>query len=490
MQPDSGLRRNAMLLAAAGAIEFGLQAILPILLVRRLDASTFGQYRLLWLMANTALSIAPAFMPSSLFYFLPRTAPGGRGLVLGCVLAFCLAAGAVAALITSGWNPWMQESVRHLFFDTHGLSSAFMMLWIVASVAEVLPTADGRVGWQAQSMIGVALLRTLLLAAAALTGCDIIRLAIAIMAVAACKLLLLLAYLARQGDLPTLRCEVPLLRQQLAYALPFALGNALFLMRAQGDQWIVISLLTPAMFATFSVASVVQPVSALIRQPVINAMMPRLNAAHARGAKSEIASLIARSNGAAGMLLLPVLGGLYAAAPALVRLLYTDRYQDAAPVMQVYLVGMAISAFAVGHVLPAIGKGRFAALSSLWCLCLSIALGVLGLRLLGLPGAALGSVCTLAINELWSLRVIAASLGVPMQSMLAWRALGCTLAGTAAGLIGATWVGAHAAQTGLPMLLLQALVYLLLFLPAFLLSGGRRQFDSVLGWRPVATLAP
>lgn len=479
-----------MLLAAAGAIEFGLQAILPMLLVRRLEPSTFGQYRLLWLIANTALSIAPAFMPSSLFYFLPRAETGRRGVLVGNVLVYCLLAGAVSGLVTSGWNPWMQSAVRHLFVDTNGLSSVFLLFWVAASVADVLPTADNRIAWQAGAMIGVALLRTSLLVAAALTGCDIFRLALAILAVAVFKLLSLLLYLARQRELRLLGYDGPLLRQQLVYALPFALGNALFLMRAQGDQWIVISLLTPALFATFSVASVVQPVSTLIRQPVINAMMPRLHAAHAHGAKAEIASLIARSNGAAGMLLLPVLGGLYAGAPEMVRLLYTARYQDAAPVMQVYLVGMALNVLAVGHVLSAIGKGRFAAFSSFCCLGLSILFGVVGLRLFGLPGAALGSVCTLAINELWSLRVIAGTLDVPVRSLLAWRAMGCTVAGTAAALWGATWVGTHLAQTGLALLIAQAVIYLALFLLVFLLCDGRRQFDRMLGWRPVATLVP
>lgn len=488
MPAEAGLRRNAMLLAAAGAIEFGLQAILPMLLVRRLDPTTFGQYRLLWLTANTALSIAPAFMPTALFYFLPRAATGGRGAVIGNVLCYCLFAGAVAALVTSGWNPWMQSAVQRLFADTHGLSSAFLLFWIAASVADVLPTADGQARWQAGATIGVALLRTVLLVAAAVTGCDIQRLAIAILLVAVCKLASLLTYLARRGELMRLRCDGPLLRLQLAYALPFALGNALFLLRAQGDQWIVISLLTPALFATFSVASVVQPVSTLIRQPVINAMMPRLNAAHARGAGSDIANLIARSNGASGMLLLPVLGALYAAAPELVRLVYTDRYQDAAPVMQVYLVGMAINVLAVGHVLSAVGRGRYAAISSLYCLVLSVVVGIAGLRLFGLPGAALGSVCTLAVNELWSLRVIARTIDVPVHALLAWRALGCTAAGTAAGLAGALWFGTHGGQAGLSMLASQALIYLSLFLPCFLLCGGRRQFERMLGWRPSAAL--
>ena len=483
MLPEAGLRHSALLLGVAGAVEFCLQMLVPVILVRCLDQSAFGQYRLLWLLANTALAIAPAFMPQSLFYFLTRAEPASRGTVVGNVVLYCALAGSAAGVLASGWNPLLTDAARQLFFQTHGVSSVFLGLWIAASVVDTLPTAAGQARWQAGAIIGLALLRTILLVAAAVLASDIVRVGIAMLCVALAKVFTLGWYLYRNRAFGRIGWQLASLRSQLAYALPFALGNAMFLLRAQADQWIVVSMTTPALYATFSVAAVVQPVASLIRQPVVSAMMPHLNAAHARGDASEIARLIAKGSGAAGMLLLPMTGGMLAASPALIETLYTNRYEQAVPVVQIYLLGMAISIIAVGHVLSAVGKGGFAARSSFCCLLMSIVLSIAGLHFFGLPGAALGSVLTLALSELWALRAIAILLHVPMRHLIAWRALLPTLAATGCAIAATMAMAARLQLGGVRLLLVEGVFYLLIFGATFLIAGGRRQFDLVLGWR-------
>ena len=482
MLHNVSLRRSATLLAIAGAIEFALQLAVPIMLVRYLDEHTFGQYRLLWLMANTALVVAPAFMPQSLFYFLSRAEANEKGLIVGNVILYCALAGALAAILSSGWNPWMQQAASALFFQTHGVSACFLALWIVASIVDILPTADGKPHWQATTTIWIAVIRAAALVTAALSGAGIFWIAVAMLAVAGIKVFAGAYYIYVSTSIANLRSTGVSMAAQLKYAFPFAVGNALFLLRSQGDQWIVVSLTTPTLYAVFSIAAVALLVGSLIRQPVINAMMPRLNAAHASGNKGEIVRLIAKSNGAAGMLLLPVVGGLFASAPTLVDIVYTSKYHQAAPIMQVYLVGMLVNFFAVGHVLPAIGKGQFAALSSFYCLVLSIALSTAGLHLFGLPGAALGSVITLAIAEIWSMRVVASSVAVPMHRLVEWRAFGSTVAGTGAALVGTLILGEQLHLDGIGLLMAEALIYGVLFLLFFTLAGGWKQFDLVLGW--------
>ncbi|MFC6518697.1 lipopolysaccharide biosynthesis protein [Undibacterium arcticum] len=293
MSSDEGLRRSAITLALAGGVEYGLQLAIPIILVRYLDATAFGQYRLLWLLAGTALAIAPAFMPQSLFYFLPRTEPGQKRLIISNVLVYLIVAGVVVGAAASGWNPLLPETARSLFIQTYGISALFLALWVVASMLDVLPTADGRVRWQANVTIGVALIRTFLLAGAALTTADIAWVAFAMLMVAGLKIALLIYYANTNGEGVKLAWQIATLKKLLAYSLPFALGNALFLIRIQADQWVVASMLSTAQYATFSIAAVFLPVATLVRQPVYNAMMPRLNSAHARGEYAEIARLIA-----------------------------------------------------------------------------------------------------------------------------------------------------------------------------------------------------
>ena len=89
----SGVRRKAGFLATAGLLEYVLQLGVPVILVRYLTKQEFGDYRLMWLVAQTGLILFPLFLPQSLFYFLPRTAPGTRPKLVGNTFASFFAIG-------------------------------------------------------------------------------------------------------------------------------------------------------------------------------------------------------------------------------------------------------------------------------------------------------------------------------------------------------------------------------------------------------------
>lgn len=472
---EGSLRRSAALLALAGGVEYGLQLAVPIILVRSLDESTFGQYRLLLLMLGTIAPIATAFMPQSLFYFLPRAGYGQKRLFIGNVLVYLIGAGCVTGILANGWNPWLHGPAKDLFFETRGISALFLAVAIVGSALDVLPTADGKAGWQANAVIGLALFRTLALVIAALTAADILWLAFAMLLVAGAKILLTAYYIHAHAEGGRVTWQATALKNQLAYALPFAIGNALFLLRMQADQWVVVSMLTPALYATFSIASVVLPIAALVRQPVNNALMPRLNHAYALGNVAEVGRLIVMSNGATALLLVPVIGALLVTASELVEIVYTSRYQQAAPIMQVYLIGMMMNAVAVGHVLSALGKGRFAAINSACCLVISVLLSILGIRYWGLTGGAIGSVLTLVLSELWALRVVARTLSIKMHRMVAWNELWPALFATCVASGGVVALTAHMGWHAFPTLVAKGLIYFVLFTTCFILAGGWKQ---------------
>jgi hypothetical protein len=164
----ASLARNTVLLPLSGSVEFALQLAIPMIFVRKRDPASFGEYRLLWLLASTALALAPAFMPQSLFYFLPRASTEQKRIYIGNVLAYLVVAGALVAVATSSLNPLLPADVAQLFADSHGLSSLFLGCWMVVSLIFMLPTSEGRISWQAGNDVSLSLLRTMLLASAAI----------------------------------------------------------------------------------------------------------------------------------------------------------------------------------------------------------------------------------------------------------------------------------------------------------------------------------
>src|SRR6266481_8286502 len=136
-----GLGRRALSLGVANAFDYALQFLLPVVLVRCLDTEAFGQYRLLWLAVGTVMAVATMDMQAGLYYFLPRSEGATKRLYINQTLAFLTVTGLVSAWALSSWNPWLPEKMRGLA-EHHGVVPAFVLLWVVASLLDLLPTIE------------------------------------------------------------------------------------------------------------------------------------------------------------------------------------------------------------------------------------------------------------------------------------------------------------------------------------------------------------
>jgi O-antigen/teichoic acid export membrane protein len=477
--------RSTALLTMSGMVEFALQFLIPMIFVRSLDPAVFGEYRLLWLMASTALALAPAFMPQALFFFLPRATEDQQRVRIGNVLAYLAVAGAVVAFLTSAWNPFLPKNVSQLFVDSKGTSALFLGCWIVVSLMTVLPVAEGRIGWQACNNLALSLLRTVLLAGAAIFTHSLAWVMAALMAEAFARLASIGLYLATRPGRGGIAFDLGALLEQLRYALPFAVGTALFLMRLQADQWIVASKLSPAVFGVFSISAAFLPVAALIRQPVCNALMPRLNKAFAEGQSREIQRLFQKGGSVTTLVLVALGGCLLCVAGELVEAVYTSRYADAVPVMRIYLISLMLQGCAAGYVLPALDRGRAAILNNACCLAISIVGSYLGVRYWGLPGAACGSVIAFVVSELWSLMIVARVLKVGLLELVPWQTLAHAGFASGAALAMVALVAPVLHGAALLLLVLKATLFVAGFIGAYLAVGGKSQLALLFGASPL-----
>jgi O-antigen/teichoic acid export membrane protein len=475
-----GLRKSALALAAASATEYGLQLAVPVVLVRTLDPITFGYYKFLWLMAATALAWVPFFMPQGLFYFLPRNEEHAPELITN-TLVYLSIAGVLAAALCSNLNPFLPEVAQRLNTNSLHLSSMFVGLSVALCIFDVLPTAVGKFQVQATTTAGLAFMKSAILVATALLAPSLLHIALALVCIVGLKVIALFVFIRANPELTPMRTHMGLFRQQIAYAAPFAVGRALFLMRVQVDQWIVAAAVDTATYAVFSVAAVLGSIGTLIRQPVHNAMSPKLNSVYSGGNFKGAATLIGNANAATSIVLIPVVGGLFACAHELVTLVYTAGYSGAAPVMQIYLIGMLANSFAVGHVMPALNLGKFATLNNAVCLACSALISYLGLKFFGLCGAALGSVLMLYVGEFWAGIRVAKILGVSWSFLLQSTSLYRSYIALVLGVASASVLAIPPAYSPLSMIVIKSSVFSTVYLLVFVLLGGRRDLEVLLG---------
>src|SRR5438874_755730 len=152
--------------------------------------------------------------------------------------------------------------------------------------------------------------------------------------------------------------------------------------------------------------------------------MPSMSRMEAAGDLKSMMEMNARANAMVAMLLLPMLGFVFAFAEDLVSVVYTAAYIDAAPVMRVYIIGMAALVVELSSVLQLLRQGMFSLGMNVVVLGVAVPLSWFGGLEVGLAGAAAGSVTALYLDRTLVLQRIAAISGVPVRSQQHWASLG------------------------------------------------------------------
>ena len=417
------LGRRALSLGVAKALDFAIQFLLPVVLVRCLDTEAFGQYRLLWLAVGTVMAVATMDMQAGLYYFLPRSDAPTKRLYINQTLVFLTLTGLVSAWVLSSWNPWLPEKMLGLA-EHHGVVPAFVLLWVVASLLDLLPTIEEHVMWQAKTTVGLAALRATALSLAAVLTHELEPVLLVLLAFVAFKVALLLGYVASHHGLqrPILRWSI--FADQLKYAAPLGAAGSLYGLRTQADQWVAAALFPLGMFASFSVAAVLGPLMGLCRLSVSCAFLPSMSRLEAAGDIRGMLELNSRANIMVGALLYPLLAFAFVFAEELVTLVYTGAYVDAAPVMRVYIVGLAALVVELASITMLLRQAPFVMWLNLVALVLTVALDWFSAMRFGLAGAALGGVIVLYLDRIATLGRIARHTRVPLRRLQDWRGLG------------------------------------------------------------------
>lgn len=416
------LGQRALSLGAANAFDFAIQFLLPVVLARCLDAAAFGEYRLVWLVAGTVLAIATLSMPQSLYFYLPRSDVVTKRLHINQTLLFLVVAGLVSAWAVSAWNPWLPAKLQGLARH-EAIVPMFILLWIVASLLDVLPTAEERVTWQAKVTVSLALLRAVSLSAAAILTHELVPVLMVLIAFVLFKLVLLVGYIARFHGLhgPALKWRA--FTGQLFYAAPLGAAAALYGLRTQADQWVVAALFPLGMFAAFSIAAVLGPILNLFRQSVNFAFLPIMSRRESTGDITGLLELNSRANIMVAAIVFPVFAFIFAFADEIVTLVYTAAYLDAAPVMRVYSVGIYALVVELSALTMLLRQAVFVVGVNAVALVLGVALNWYAALHFGLVGAALGSTFVIHIDRVVTLWRISAITGVPIHRLQDWRSL-------------------------------------------------------------------
>jgi O-antigen/teichoic acid export membrane protein len=299
----------------------------------------------------------------------------------------------------------------------------FLVLWVIAALLDRLPSVDERVSWQSGVIVSLATVRLVVVGLTAAATGAIGPVIVALIAFALLKLMLLAWYVGRHHSVRAPIARHPSFVEQVKYAAPVGLAGAVYALRTQADQWVAAALFSLGAFAAFSIAAVLLPLMNLFRQSVNYAFLPDMSRRESTGDIRGMLDMNSHANVTVAAVVCPVFAFAFVCAEDLVTLVYTSTYVGAAPVMRVYIVGLAALVLELSTVTMLLRLAPFVLVLNGVALAAAVPLNFLLAQQVGLAGAAMGSVALLYVDRLITLWRISRAVDLPIAQLQSWRAL-------------------------------------------------------------------
>jgi len=394
-----GLTRRAALLAAAKITGYVLTLPLPLVLVRVLDQTDFGLYKQVFQVVMTMLGLLGLHVSISAYYFIPRYPDKKAQVVMNVLLFYGAVGGAMALFFT--FFPHVITSV----FKTNDLVpfvpliGAATLLWLLASLLEVVTIADGDVRSASTFTILIQLTKSALLIAAAVIFRSIHAVVIAALIQGALQCALLFWYLKKRYGHFWRAFDPQLFKAQLANAIPFGLGGLAFGVQADLHNYFVSYYFEPAMFAVYAIGCFEMPLLGMIQEAIVSVVLPEVARLEAKGDRAAIIALWATGVRKLAFFYVPTYTLLFVLREDILTLLFTKAYLSSSPIFAINLLLLPLQVSIYSALVRAFDDLKFFRLKlSLAMIPVTCALLFVGIHTFGLAGAIGGYVIAQLID--------------------------------------------------------------------------------------------
>ena len=274
------------------------------------------------------------------------------------------------------------------------------------------------------------------------------------------------------------------LREQLAYALPFAAAVVVEILQSSIPQYAVSGMFDPATFAIFAVGCLSIPLVDVTASPTCDVMMVAMQEKLAAGWMPAVLEIWRDTTSKLALVFFPLAMFAILAARQIIILLFTSKYAASVPIFAAWSALIFLSTLQVDGVLRVFAQTRALLVFIIIRLVIMAALirpSIAAFHLVGPVFVILLANCAFKTAGLIRMRKL---LEIETSEVLPWRSLASILA--AAGAAGAVMMTA-ASRLHLPnaaLLLAMGAIYVLVYLAivwGFGLMGAEEKI-ALVGW--------
>ncbi len=411
----SGERSNkfAVYIAIGKLLAMAAQFVMPMFLTRFLTKADYGLYAQFYLALNFLGAILCFGIPSNLFYFHEKK----HGIEQTQVV----------------WNTFMATIVMGFF----GVSILFipvigeyflgqnlyqylyifvicLFFFIPSHIINTLPVVRKDKITTTLYPPSDIILKIILVITFALIFKSIKSIFIAISILQIAIVLFLFIYINKHYPITRNLFSVFILKEQLAYSIPFGIAVALNTICARIDKLVCISYLTVEEYATYSIAffgipGIMQIYDSICQVNVQNMASVKEN--DSKGIIQMYKSFVVKTLSFS----LPIILIVFLFSEQIIEFLFTDKYLDATPYFQLYILTFIVGMLGSGTILRAIGKTRYSMYAFLASTIICIPSTYILIINYGINGAIISAMINVILPKIFQIAIEMRLLKTPFR---------------------------------------------------------------------------
>lgn len=415
---------SAVFLTVGGMFNGLFSLATAIVLSRLATPEEYGAYLQMWLVYHTMMTMLMLGLPDSVTYFIPQMDTRGQKMVIVQTAALLASAGVLISIVVYvfaepiagrfGGRPVAELLRLLLLFPIFDLPPMVVELFLIGTHRA---RASALVGVLSRGLQFVSVVTPVVL------GYDFRMVMWALNVSAFVRFVALGVFVMHEYRSVRLIWDVAFMSRLLKYSVPLGLSGIVGALTLQFDRIIVASFFGTREYAIYANGAIELPLVSIITGSVMSVLTPEFVRLYGQGRNIDILRLWHSAVRKVALIFFPVAAFLILYGQDIIVFLFSTRYTESSTVFRIFLLLLFLRITKYGSFLMAAGESSLILKVAGGTLLLSVALNLLFIPLMGLPGAALATViCAYAMGG-WQLHWCRRLLKVQWGEIFPWRSL-------------------------------------------------------------------
>ena len=403
------------ILTLSNFLNFAVQFITPLFLVRIISRELYGQYKEFFVYAALIGNFISFSIKFNLLYFISKNPKGEKLYVSNTIFL---------EFITT-----LLGLVAIYFFQSYIIKSAsFNFLFLLIIYLVFVYNFDYLVPyWLSKKKssyvfyysLTFAVIRVIFVVITAYITRDVISILYTVLFFEFLRLLFSIFY-SIYKKLIKLEFNYSFLKEQLVYIVPLGLASILINFNADISKLIISTSLGPGALALYAIGSQRLPLINIIQSSIANVIFPDM-AEKIKDKPMEALALWKRANILYLFLLAPLFYLQLYYAEIIIRVLFTSNYLESVPIFQIYLGFFLLQCFEMGIPIRAKNKNKTLLIGHIYYTILHVGLLYLLYHLFGFLGPAIAFVIMETIFLFYFGSIILRLYNIKIKDLFYWR---------------------------------------------------------------------